>query len=490
MQSAAPAATNDVAPDQSLLLAEEVLGEVAERHAALTAAFHAAGHELYLVGGPVRDALLGRSNHDLDFTTDAHPDVVLPILEAYADVVWTAGIEFGTVSGEKDGEQLEITTFRADAYDRVSRNPVVRFGETLEDDLVRRDFRVNAIAARMSVDADGRGHVDVLDPLGGVADLRAGVLDTPGLPEDSFNDDPLRMLRAARFVSQLGFDVAPRVLDAMKNMAPQLERITVERINQEFSKLVLGKDPARGIDILVDTGLCELFLPEIPALKLAPDEHLQHKDVYAHSLTVLQQAVDLEDGEPDLVLRLGALLHDIGKPATRAAKPGGGVTFHQHEVVGAKLARNRLKALRYPKDVIKAVNDLVFLHMRFYGYSDQAWTDSAVRRYVTDAGSQLSRLNKIVRADCTTRNQKKAARLRRAYENLELRIAELAEQEDLAKVRPDLDGGDIMRILGLQPGPEVGKAWNFLKELRLERGPLGPEAAEAELRAWWDSREA
>ncbi|PRQ11085.1 CCA tRNA nucleotidyltransferase [Corynebacterium sp. 13CS0277] len=476
---------NSPAPAQPLAVAEKVLGDVAERHVALTRAFLDAGHTLYLVGGPVRDALLGHVNHDLDFTTDATPDVVQPIMEAYADVVWTAGIEFGTISGEKDGEQLEITTFRADAYDRVSRNPVVRFGDTLEDDLVRRDFRVNAMAARLGVDADGHGTVEVLDPLGGLSDLAAGVLDTPGTPEDSFNDDPLRMLRAARFVSQLGFTVAPRVQQAMTEMAGQLERITVERINQEFTKLMLGTDPATGIDLLVQTGLCEQFLPEVPALQLEPDEHLQHKDVYAHSLKVLQQACDLEEDEPDLVLRLAALLHDIGKPATRAAKPGGGVTFHQHEVVGAKLARQRLKALRYPKEVIKNVNDLVFLHMRFYGYADGAWTDSAVRRYVTDAGSQLDRLNKIVRADCTTRNQRKAARLRRAYDNLEDRIAEIAEKEDLAKVRPDLDGGDIMRILGLSPGPTVGKAWTYMKDLRLENGPMSPEDAEAALLAWW-----
>ncbi|APT85740.1 CCA tRNA nucleotidyltransferase [Corynebacterium aquilae] len=468
--------------DDALRAAEKVLGDIAQRHRRLTAAFAEAGHELYLVGGPVRDALLGRVSADLDFTTSATPEIIQPILEQYGDVVWTAGIEFGTVSCEKDHEQLEITTFRADAYDRVSRNPVVRFGESLEDDLVRRDFRVNAIAARMFDD----GHVEIHDPLGGLGDLVAGVIDTPGAPEDSFNDDPLRMLRAARFVSQLGFTIADRVKDAMSAMAEQLDRITVERVQAEFTKLMLGTTPWEGVDILVDTGLCERFLPEIPALKLAPDEHLQHKDVYAHSLTVLRQACDLEDNGPDLILRLGALLHDIGKPDTRAAKPGGGVTFHQHEVVGAKLVRHRLKALKYPKDVINAVNNLVFLHMRFYGYSDQAWTDSAVRRYVNDAGDLLDRLNKIVRADCTTRNKKKSARLSRAYDNLEQRIAELAEQEDLAKVRPDLDGGDIMRILGIAPGPTVGKAWSFLKELRLERGPLGVEEAEKELLAWWE----
>ncbi|MDA3628571.1 CCA tRNA nucleotidyltransferase [Saccharopolyspora oryzae] len=452
-----------------------VAEELAER-------FAAAGHRLFLVGGSVRDALLGRLGTDLDFTTEARPEQVRELLSGWAETIWDTGIEFGTLGAFRHGTTVEITTFRADTYDRVGRNPDVAFGDTIEGDLVRRDFTVNA----MAIELPGRSFVDLHD---GMADLAARRLDTPAAPEDSFADDPLRMLRAARFVSQLGFTASDRVVQAMTDMATEITRITPERIQVELSKLLCGEHPRRGVELLVDTGLADHVLPEVPAMKLEIDEHHQHKDVYRHSLTVLDQAIDLEraedpDGEPDLVLRLAALLHDIGKPGTRRFESGGGVSFHHHEVVGAKMTRKRLRALRYPKDVINQVADLVFLHLRFHGYSDGHWTDSAVRRYVNDAGPLLSRLHKLVRADCTTRNKRKAASLQRSYDDLEERIARIAAEEDLAKVRPDLDGNEIMRLLGVDPGPVVGKAWKHLKELRLDRGPMSHEEAVEELKIW------
>jgi poly(A) polymerase len=454
-----------------------VLGE-------LGSAFAAAGHELYLVGGSVRDALLGRLSPDLDFTTDAHPAQVQKIVRSWADAIWDTGIEFGTVGVGKDKHRLEITTFRADSYDQVSRNPEVRFGDRLEDDLVRRDFIVNAMAVRIGPAGPG----EFLDPLSGLAALRARVLDTPAAPSVSFGDDPLRMLRAARFVSQLGFTVAPRVQAAIEEMAPQLARISAERVAAELDKLLLGADPVAGIDLVVQTGMGEVVLPEIGGMRMAIDEHHQHKDVYQHSLTVLRQAIELEDDGPDLVLRWAALLHDIGKPATRQHEPDGGVSFHHHEVVGAKMVRKRMRVLKYSKQMTDDVSQLVYLHLRFHGYGEGKWTDSAVRRYVTDAGPLLPRLHKLVRADCTTRNQRRAARLRASYDRLEERIAELAAQEDLARVRPDLDGNEIMRLLDIPAGPQVGEAWRYLKELRLDRGPLTNEEATAELLNWWNSR--
>jgi poly(A) polymerase len=453
------------------------------------AAFAEAGHELYLVGGSVRDALLGRlSSPDLDFATDARPEQVQQIVRQWADSVWDTGIAFGTVGVGKGDYRLEITTFRADRYDQVSRNPEVRFGERLDDDLVRRDFTVNAMAVRITPTGPG----EFLDPLGGLAALGAHILDTPSAPPVSFGDDPLRMLRAARFVSQLGFTVAPRVRTAIEEMAPQLARISAERVAAELDKLLLGDDPLGGIDLLVQTGMGEVVLPEVGGMQMAIDEHHQHKDVYQHSLTVLRQAIALEDprpeGGPDLVLRWAALLHDIGKPATRRNEPNGGVSFHHHEVVGAKMARKRLRALKYSNQMVDDISQLVYLHLRFHGYGDGKWTDSAVRRYVTDAGPLLPRLHKLVRADCTTRNKRRAARLRASYDRLEARIAELAAQEDLARVRPDLDGNEIMELLDIPAGPQVGEAWRYLKELRLERGPLTTEEASAELLAWWRSR--
>jgi poly(A) polymerase len=439
--------------------------------------FSAAGHELHLVGGSVRDAMLGRLGDDLDFCTDARPERVLELVRPWADAVWDVGIDFGTVGAGKDGLRLEITTYRAEAYDRVTRNPAVRYGESLEDDLVRRDFTVNAMAVSLP---DHR----FADPYGGLADLAAKVLRTPGTPQESFGDDPLRMLRAARFTAQLGFRPAPEVVAAMRDMAGEIERITAERVRDELNKLLCGADPVAGLRLLVDTGLADHVLPELPGMRMEIDEHAQHKDVYEHSLTVLRQAVALEEDGPDPVLRWAALLHDIGKPATRKLEDGGKVSFHHHEVVGAKMTRKRLRALRFPKDFVEQVADLVFLHLRFHGFGRGEWTDSAVRRYVTDAGDMLPRLHKLVRSDCTTRNKRKAMRLAGDYDALEQRIDVIRAQEDLDRVRPDLDGNAIMELLGLPPGPLVGRAWKHLKELRLDRGPMSRDEAEAELRRW------
>ncbi|HEX5994083.1 MAG TPA: CCA tRNA nucleotidyltransferase [Jiangellales bacterium] len=439
--------------------------------------FARAGHELHLVGGSVRDALLGRLGHDLDFCTDAHPDQTLQVIKGWAEAVWETGREFGTIGAQRAGFRLEITTFRTEAYDGVTRNPIVAYGTSLEDDLGRRDFTINAMAVSLP---DHR----FTDPYGGLRDLAAKVIRTPGAPQQSFHDDPLRMLRAARFVAQLGFAVDPAVRTAMTEMAADLDRITAERIRDEFTKLLCGTDPVSGLRLLVDTGLADRFLPELSGLKLEIDEHAQHKDVYEHTLTVVKNAMRLEEDGCDFILRMAALMHDVGKPATKAVGPDGRVSFHHHEVVGARMTKRRMKALRYPKDVIEAVTKLVGLHLRFYGYGRGEWTDSAVRRYVTDAGDLLPRLHKLVRSDCTTRNRRKAAALAADYDALEERIARLAAEEDLARVRPDLDGHEIMKLLGVPPGPIVGQAWRHLKEVRLERGPLSREEAEAELFRW------
>jgi poly(A) polymerase len=457
--------------------------------------FTAAGHEVHLVGGSVRDALLAAGSGtrgmsgDLDLTTSARPEQVLEILGGWARSTWNTGIAFGTVGAEVDGARVEITTFRADRYDRESRNPEVAWGDSLVDDLLRRDFTVNAMAVSLGPDRT------VTDPFGGLGDLLAKRLRTPGAAVDSFADDPLRMLRAVRFVAQLGLTPVDEVVEAMTSLSGELARITPERVQVEFSKTLLADQPRAALELFVDTGLADVVLPELPALRMEIDEHHQHKDVYTHSLTVLDQAIALEKAEgragdggaesPDLVLRLAALLHDIGKPATRQHLPRGRVSFHHHEVVGAKLVRKRLTALRYPKDVVEAVARLTFLHLRFHGYGRGEWTDSAVRRYVTDAGDLLPRLHKLVRSDSTTRNKKRAAMLSATYDSLEARIAELSAKEDLARVRPDLDGNAIMEILGVGPGPDVGRAWRFLKDLRLEQGPLDPDDAEAALRRWW-----
>ncbi|MDP9093463.1 MAG: CCA tRNA nucleotidyltransferase [Actinomycetota bacterium] len=450
---------------------------------ALGEAFAAAGRELHLVGGTVRDALMGRvaadgAPADLDFATDARPEQVLAIAEPLAQATWATGIEFGTVGVQVNGRMCEITTYRADRYDRVSRNPEVVYGDSLREDLRRRDFTMNAMA--LSVVGDGT----FSDPFGGLADLARGELRTPATPEESFADDPLRMLRAARFVSGLGVRPAPEVRAAMTAMAAELERITAERVQGELSKLLLGDRPRAGLELLVDTGLADVVLPELPALRMAADEHGQHKDVYAHTLQVLEQAIDLEDDGADLTLRWAAVLHDIGKPATREFAPGGRVTFHHHEVVGARMARKRLKELRCGKQLVEDVSQLVFLHLRFYGYRSGEWTDSAVRRYVVDAGPLLPRLHKLVRSDCTTRNARKAAALSAAYDTLEQRIAQLRQKEELDAIRPDLNGNEIMQILGLPPGPLIGHAYQHLLALRMEHGPLGHERAVEELRRW------
>jgi poly(A) polymerase len=446
--------------------------------------FKNAGHELALVGGPVRDAFLGRKAPDLDFTTTATPDEILAIIKPIVDAHWDIGRDFGTIGARIGDDQIEITTYRADKYDRDSRKPEVAFGKDLTEDLLRRDFTVNAMALRLP-------ERTFVDPFDGLRDLMDGVIRTPGKPEDSFSDDPLRMMRGARFAAQLEFEIEPETFDAMRAMAGRIEIISAERIQAEFVKLMLGKNPRLGLEALVDSGLAAIVLPELPALKLEIDEHHHHKDVYEHTLTVVEQAIDYEKDyglDADFVLRFAALMHDVGKPATRKLESGGGVSFYHHDLVGAKLAKKRMQALRFDNDSIKAVSLLIELHLRFFGYSDQAWTDSAIRRYVRDAGDQLLRLHALTRADVTTRNKRKADRLSHAYDDLEQRIAVIAEQEQLDAMRPDLSGEDIMRILDLKPSRTVGEAYNYLLELRIEEGPLGPDEAEKRLLAWWSAR--
>jgi poly(A) polymerase len=453
----------------------------------LAEAFEAAGHEFALVGGPVRDAFLGRSSADFDFATSALPEETEGLLRAWGHAWWDMGRDFGTVGAQRDDLTVEVTTYRVDAYRADSRKPAVRFGDSLEGDLKRRDFTVNAMAVRLP-------SREFIDLFGGIEDLAAGVLRTPISPEESFGDDPLRMMRAARFVSQLGFMVDPNTLASISSMAERLTIVSAERIRDELTRLLLGGSPGEGLSLLVDTGLADHVVPELPALRLEVDEHHRHKDVYDHSLKVLEQAIDLEtDGDgpvpgPDLILRLAALFHDIGKPATRAFEPNGDVTFHHHETVGAKMTARRLKALKFDKVTIHAVSRLVELHLRFHGYGEAQWTDAAVRRYVTDAGEQLERLHRLTRADCTTQNRRKADRLAFAYDDLERRIAELREREELDAIRPDLDGSEIMAILAVGPGPVVGEAYRHLLALRMERGPLGREGATEELLNWWRDR--
>ena len=452
----------------------------------LADAFAAQDFELAVVGGPVRDALIGRPTHDLDFTTNASPDEILAIVKPIATAHWDIGRAFGTIGARVQGEQVEITTYRADSYDGVTRKPTVEFGDTIDGDLVRRDFTVNAMALQVPA-------VKLVDPTGGVEDLITGVLRTPTDPTVSFGDDPLRMLRAARFSAQLGFAIDDATQDAIAELRETLKIVSPERIQGELIRLMQTEDPVRGIRVLVDTGLIEEFLPEVSALRLEVDEHHHHKDVYEHSLTVLQQAIQLEHArhpgaEPDAALRIAALLHDIGKPRTRKLEPGGAVTFHHHDVVGSRMARKRLQSLRFDGETTDAVARLIELHLRFFGYAEGTWTDSAVRRYVRDAGELLDRLHILTRADVTTRNRRKAARLATAYDDIESRIATLREQEELDAIRPELDGNQIQEILGIAPGREVGEAYRFLLELRLDEGVLGPDAAEQRLRDWWASR--
>ncbi|MET9644023.1 CCA tRNA nucleotidyltransferase [Streptomyces syringium] len=479
--SLTPPSTNELSQVQrravsELLRVSPVADDLARR-------FQEAGFTLALVGGSVRDALLGRLGNDLDFTTDARPDDVLKIVRPWADAVWEVGIAFGTVGCRKSDFEIEITTYRSEAYDRTSRKPEVSYGDSIEQDLVRRDFTVNAMAVALP-------EKEFIDPHNGLEDLAARVLRTPGTPEESFSDDPLRMMRAARFAAQLDFEVAPEVVEAMTAMADRLQIVSAERVRDELNKLLLSENPRKGLRLLVDTGMADLVLPELPALRLESDEHHRHKDVYEHSLTVLEQAIDLEENGPDLVLRLAALLHDIGKPRTRRFEKDGRVSFHHHEVVGAKMTKARMTKLKYSNELIKDVSQLVELHLRFHGYGTGEWTDSAVRRYVRDAGPMLDRLHKLTRSDCTTRNKRKANALSRAYDGLEERIARLQEQEELDSIRPDLDGNEIMEILAVGPGPQVGKAYKHLLELRLEHGPMGHDAAAAALKEWWAAQQA
>ncbi len=466
-------------------LAIRSLIERAPLASSLAEAFKKEGFRLALVGGPVRDAIIGRLGNDLDFTTDAHPHQTKKILKSWADNTWDTGILFGTVAGKRGDTTVEVTTYRTEKYEEDSRNPDVEFGDTIEGDLSRRDFTVNSMALELT-----GAKPEFIDPFDGLGDLGKRILRTPVSAKQSFSDDPLRMMRAARFASQLNFEIHPDVLDAMSSMASRISIISAERVREEFTKLLMSSHPRVGITILVDTGLAELVLPEIPKLRLEIDEHHHHKDVYEHSITVLEQAIAQEDrlGGPNLVIRLAALLHDIGKPKTRNLLEGGGVSFHHHEVVGARLSKNRMKALRFDNDTIDAVETLVALHLRFHGYGDGEWTDSAVRRYVRDAGELLTHLHVLTRADCTTRNAKKADRLARIYDGLEARIAKLAEEEELSKIRPDLDGAQVMSLLGIKPSADVGKALDFLMELRMEHGPLGEERATEELIQWWKAR--
>lgn len=468
--------------DAAAQLAITTLTKQAPAASELAKLFKVAGFKLALVGGPVRDAILGRLGNDLDFTTDAHPKDSEKILNKWANSVWDIGAAFGTVAGKKDEITVEITTYRSESYDPTSRKPDVEFGRSIEADLARRDFTINAMALELTTDEP-----TFIDLFNGVVDLQKKIIKTPGKPEDSFSDDPLRMMRAARFMSQLNFEVDQSVLVAIKNMAARLEIISAERIRDEFIKIMMSPSPRLGITLLVETGLADYFLPEVPKLKLEIDEHHHHKDVYEHSLTVLEQAIALEDrlSGPNLTLRLAALLHDIGKPKTKQLIAGGGVTFHHHEVVGARMSKERMKKLRFDNHIINDVSQLVFLHLRFHGYGSGEWTDSAVRRYVRDAGELLTHLHLLTRADCTTRNKKKAEGLARTYDQLEERIQLLMQQEELNKIRPDLSGEQIMEILGIKPSPTVGKAYDFLLELRLEDGPLGEEKAKKALLTWW-----
>ncbi len=483
MSSSPPGEPLRIVDVQQAMLAE--LDRIASVLDDLGARFAADGHELALVGGPVRDAMLGRRSNDLDFATSARPEQTERILRSWGDAWWDMGRDFGTIGCRKGPWVVEVTTYRSDAYDATSRKPDVQYGDTLAGDLGRRDFTVNAMAVRVP----GR---ELEDPYGGVMDLAHQLIRTPGTPEQSFSDDPLRMMRAARFAAQLGFTVDPDVVRAMTEMADRIEIVSAERVRDELVKLVCAPHPRLGLTLLVETGLADRVLPELPALRLERDEHHRHKDVYEHTLTVLEQSIDLEGrlgGEPDFIARFAALMHDVGKPKTRRFVSDGTVTFHHHDVVGAKLTRKRMKALRFSGDQIEAVSKLVELHLRFHGYGSGEWTDSAVRRYVRDAGDELERLHVLTRADCTTRNKRKADRLRRTYDDLEARIERISAEEELASLRPDLDGNQIMTILDIPPGREVGEAYRFLLDQRLDRGPMSEDEATAVLLEWWRERE-
>jgi poly(A) polymerase len=434
--------------------------------------FQAAGHELYLVGGVVRDMITGRQaeNTDTDFATDATPAESSQVLRGWADALYLVGARFGTVGARRHGRLVEITTFREEHYPEHERKPSVTFAKDIRTDLSRRDFTINAMAVRLP---DG----EFVDPFEGVRDLGAKRLDTPLDPEVAFADDPLRMLRAARFVSQLGVAPAPRVVEAITGMRERLGIVSAERIREELEKLLAGESVGAGLSLLVETRLADEFLPELPALRLEQDPVHRHKDVLRHTVAVVERLAP----EPPR-LRLAGLLHDIGKPATRQITPEG-VSFHHHEVVGARMAEQRLRELRYPNATVDDVRKLVELHLRFHGYGD-GWTDAAVRRYVRDAGPLLDELNQLTRADCTTRDPRRAERFARLQDELEERIARLAEQENLDAMRPPLDGRQVMEHLGIEPGPLVGEALAFLMEIRMERGEI-PETEAYELLDRW-----
>jgi poly(A) polymerase len=443
----------------------------------LATRFDEAGHRLYLVGGIVRDLVVGRPlGGDIDLTTDARPEVTAELVRGWADAVWDQGARFGTVGLKKGDTTFEITTHRAEAYAPDSRKPDVSFSTEVEADLARRDFTVNAMALRVT-GAEGEAP-ELIDPFGGVTDLAAGVLRTPLDPDISFTDDPLRMMRAARFVAGYGLAPEPGLMESIARLVDRMEIVSAERIRDELAKLLVLPDPSDGLWFLVDSGVADLILPELPAMRVEQDPIHRHKDVLAHTIAVVAKT------SPELVLRTAALLHDVGKPKTRSIGPKG-VSFHHHEVVGARMARDRLRALRFPNDEIEAITQLVYLHLRFHGYGDDVWTDSAVRRYVRDAGPLLDELNELTRCDCTTRNERKARLLAARMDALEARIAELREREELESIRPDLDGQAVMAHLGIPPGPLVGKALAMLLEARLEEGPLSEDEAKARLDAWW-----
>ena len=450
--------------------------------APLTQRFADAGHRLYLVGGPVRDLLLGRptAGVDLDATTDARPAVIKRLLDGWADAIWSQGERFGTIGAKRGGITFEITTHRAEAYRPESRKPDVAFADAIEIDLSRRDFTVNAMALELTTATPS-----LVDPFGGATDLVTRTLRTPLSPEESFSDDPLRMLRAARFLSGYGLQPVPELVAAVRDMAPRLAIVSAERIRDEFDKLLTLDHPAAGLWFCIDTGLTDQFFPELSTMRLEQDPIHRHKDVLTHTLAVVENV--RPDMKPDFdfrITRLAALFHDIGKPRTRSVKAGKGVTFHHHEIVGARMTRNRLQELRYSNADVEAITELVALHLRFHTYQ-MGWTDAAVRRYVRDAGPLLPELNVLTRCDCTTRNERKAAMLGRRMDELEVRIAELAAREELSKLRPELDGLQVMELLGVKPGPVVGKALDMLMEIRLEEGLLGDEQIRRRLDDWW-----
>ncbi|MEQ1699083.1 MAG: CCA tRNA nucleotidyltransferase [Ilumatobacteraceae bacterium] len=477
---------------------QPVLAELAP----LSKRFRAAGHRLYLVGGTVRDLLAGDlpaestpdasgELYDFDATTDAHPAEIKKLLHGWADAIWTQGERFGTIGAKKHGPHgdriYEITTHRAEAYHDDSRKPEVEFSDQIEADLSRRDFTVNAMALELTADSP-----TLVDPFGGAVDLLTRTLRTPLAPEISFSDDPLRMLRAARFVAKLNATPTPELVAAVREMKGRLEIVSAERVRDELDKLMTLPSPTAGLWFAIETGLADEFLPELPMMRLEQDPIHRHKDVLTHTLAVVENVrppAEQPEGRPPFDFRrtrLAALFHDVGKPRTRGYQKGKGVTFHHHDAVGARMTRKRLEALRYSNDDVQAITELVLLHLRFHTYS-MGWTDSAVRRYVTDAGPLLRELNVLTRCDCTTRNEKKALMLSRRMDDLEVRIAQLAEKEELASIRPELNGAEVMAQLGVTPGPVVGKALAFLLEIRLEEGIIGDEAIRQRLDDWWQA---